>query len=316
MRSSEIRARSRQLAGRWRRYDPPGMLGTLAGDQFTEASIRRFVTQLRDPTMQVAMLDLLDEFILVARDELRQRLEPLLATVAESTGGLVALAPLGGPGESGAYVVYSLGDVLRRHDSFEPVWIGELSTRHTALVLVDDLIWSASRTLGYLAGWMQIPLPGASPTRPQPLPDALVRLVKSLPVTAAYAFGRSSDYAGVEAVVRGRDVQLTIMVGDSEPCTIHRWSMGRPDRDALTEELRRVGSHILMSHGFTPAAAADRALGHSNAGLLMATVLSTPVQTVTALSTGGLVDGRAWYPLFPRLTSHSGKLRSISVAQN
>jgi deoxynucleoside triphosphate triphosphohydrolase SAMHD1 len=70
--------------------------------------------------------------------------------------------------------------------------------------------------------------------------------------------------------------------------------------DAFIARCKAIGGEILQSNGEDAGKLEARRLGYGNRGMLLATLVNVPSQTVTLLWKSGIVDGTPWEALLPR----------------
>lgn len=291
------------LAPSFGRYQAPN------ASRISPAAIAAFLRQFETEAMARAALRMLEAVEFVDRETLVGALRGHL----ERASNVTTVSPLGGPGDSSAFISYLMNDIpkmLRRH--VRELELALDDDGNGEILLWDDFCGQGSHTITVLAQWL-------GQSDPAVLDEDLVAKMspprierfKARQIKIAFSKARPSGLSLIKTFLER--VGLTnVSVADGietvdESNRLFDTAAVVPD-SAVRSELRRfcedVGRRLLSSkttrqeRPWTPADLQHRLLGYGNESHLIVFPYNVPTVTLTCLWEAG----DRWQPLFPRRT--------------
>lgn len=268
-----------------------------------EATYRWLKQFERDRDIECA-LKMLEQLQVVDRDKTSEAFHDFFVDHPEFRGAFAVA--FGDAKDGGAIQGYFAAD----HAEIAKVvtldqWEHEVENR--PLIFVDDFCGSGSQACDVLAAWfgredLREPL---GESRNALSPAALEKLRKTkiafLFITAWEAgLAKIRDTCaklGMQATVSSHIPETDIPFLESR---LKGVGQNAAEVDAFIARCKAIGGEILESTGVDPGKLEARRLGYGNRGMLLATLVNVPTQTVTLLWNSGMVDGTRWEALLPR----------------
>jgi HD superfamily phosphohydrolase len=304
---ADIGPRIETVVRRLASFHPP-MIAT-ARTQTQDAdrhSIRRWLSQFRDPSSIDCALRMLQNIRVLGRPEVVEALKSFVKVHPEFEMSLVC--GLGSPKDSGGIASYfsqDLGGMLVE----EVVALDDAVRRggSNSIIFVDDFS-SSGRQFSDIVGWwfgidkLKI---GLGEKRDKLSPEA-----------NQYLKNRKVGFVFVAAWDEGMKLARDVVIPEAQldavvyaylretdiPFAFENVLVDVPDeqRRAFEKRCAEIGKAIRLSKGETAEKAEMRALGYGNRAMLLASTVNVPSQTLTCIWDHGQYDGAEWIPLLPR----------------
>lgn len=283
-----------------------------------EARIDAWLKQFGSDDYIGCALTLLKNLKVISREDTKRALEDFLRR--NETFRDAYIVPFGDVKDGSALQAYFANDVRQ----YPNIVTGSLesylsSSTSRPLVFIDDFVGTGSQAADIMAAWF-----GREDLRKQHLGEQRERLSKDSceklkNATIAFVFVAAWD-DGLTAV---RDVAAQLGLRAIASCYIHESQLPFAEavlRDsgvkaqkirAFLDQCTKIGCELVRSESgktrivpLPEQKVAQRALGYGNKGMLLATLVNAPTQTLTAIWMAGTVDGATWTPLIHRRTKN------------
>jgi len=175
------------------------------------------------------------------------------------------------------------------------------------LIFVDDCCGSGSQVCDVLAAWfgredLREPLGEVRDTLSEAVQQKLLKTKVAFLFIAAWDTGLAKIRDICEKL--GMDATVTSHIRETEipflESGLKAGGQNAAEVDAFIARCKAIGGEILQSNGVDAGKLEARRLGYGNRGMLLATLVNVPTQTVTLLWNSGMVDGTRWEALLPR----------------
>lgn len=294
--TQRIRAAAMELAGYMgpvRGQEPE----RLRGGSINEGRIRDWVAQFDDPELALVLVE---KTHLISRADIGNAIRAFLSSHGDQFLR-PAFVPIGQAKDGSTILTYFSGDIAEEFDA-SVLSLPEALSSGRPLIFVDDFIGRGSSiTSVFQALFGVADTEDLDETRPPPLADDILELLRSRPLGIVTAAGTP---AGREHIVGKLTelglhplVQSLMDVGQVPTVSTALSSFSSERVAAFREVLRETGATLI--NDADPDKTASRSLGYGNEGLLLISPFNTPTMTVTALWREG-TDAFTWRTLFPR----------------
>lgn len=268
-----------------------------AAPRHIEAWLRQFDS---DAHVDCA-LTLLRHIRVVGREDLVKALKRFIEINPEFRGAWVV--PLGSLKDSAAVQTYFAADLM-------PEYIARCGTLDQAaaepsppkVIFVDDFIGSGGQAQDILAaGFGQMSLRKPLGEERDMFSGSVQELLQRTKVAFVFAAAWDDGLKGIREICTTIKLDAKVHAYLSEADmpfarAVLEAKHEKEDVDSFLVRCERIGRALLAESDKVD----DRHMGYGNRGLLLATSLNIPAQTLTALWAVGEVDDIPWQPLIPR----------------
>ncbi|MBO9687085.1 MAG: HD domain-containing protein [Mitsuaria chitosanitabida] len=247
-------------------------------------------------------LTVLNSIRVIGRDDLVKALKKFINAHPEFRGAWVV--PLGSLKDSSAVQAYFAADLrpeyISRCANLEEA---AAATERPKVIFVDDFVGSGGQAREILTtGFGQLSLHKPLGEERDMFSGGVQELLLNTDVGFVFAAAWDDGLAQVREICNTIKLKAEIMAYVSEaemPFARAVLQRAKHEADDVTSFLSRcseIGRALMVNEEKVE----ERLLGYGNRGLLLATALNVPAQTLTALWAEGQVDGVDWTPLIGR----------------
>jgi HD superfamily phosphohydrolase len=272
----------------------------------TVERVMSWLAQFRDNDAIDGALDAIERIRILSREDSRAALLAFAKDHPEFVGATVV--PFGEPKDSGALQGYYSHDVQAVFPRVATITDALATDDGKPIVFVDDFIGTGKQARDMLGNWFD-----DGDLRQGELGEARVTLSESeraslrgRPVAFAFVTGWSEGLKAVEEAARsvGMDATVVAHLPESEIPLAFDGTDRSHSSLAFEQASRRIGESLLASRGASVEKQQQRALGYGNRGMLLATRVNVPSQTLAVIWMEGKHDEVDWHPLVKRRDKH------------
>lgn len=300
----DIASRVEPIATKLTAFDEPHVvLDQRRPPELTDRIIA-WLAQFRDDDMISCALTALENLHILRREDTHAALTQFVEQYPQFKGATVCA--LGASKDSGAVQAYiSLDQPL-----FPRVSTVEQATERGdsgPILFLDDFTASGNQALDILGNWFEDPELTKPSLGEERLPFSQKERDYLLGREIAFVFvaGWQDGLEKIRAATSKLGLTATVyayMTDDIIPFAFDGALANLPEGDVarFKEKCAHIGKEIFRSHSKTEEVAQERALGYGNRGMLLASGLNVPTQTLSCLWKDGQVDGVDWHALLRR----------------
>lgn len=299
LRRADVRKRLDVIAQRFAGYTGPNLDDSLKSRIIIDKDrLRNWLRQFPNEKAIDAAFTVLEKTRLVGRAEVNRALKEFMTKHPEFRGA--NLCPLGAPKDSAAVTSYYAGDLAARYDLTLTTLSNALASGDKPIVFVDDYVGTGCQSITIVESWLALPRTCDLNEEREALPTQLRETFQRRAV--GFVFAAGTDSGTEKLLTRAREIfpKVAIHAGIRESDLPRAFDDGTFKSVVEEEAALKVFSNIGRQLFEGDPKRDDRALGYGNKSLLVVFPYNTPTATLAALWKDGVVDGRAWMPLFPR----------------